>query len=80
MGGRFVPPGIATHFDLVLPQYIGSYQCAMVSGLLTPGGGGFGFIKGPTLGGVLMKSPAKESAEEAKRPPGYWDTSSDEDD
>ena len=47
--------------------------------LLTPGGGWFGFIKGPTMGGVLMKSPANESAEEAKRPPGYWDTSSDED-
>ena len=79
VGGRFVPPAIAEEFELVLPQYMGSDQCARVSGLLTPGGGGFGFIKGPTVGGVLMKSPANESAEEAKRPPGYWDTSSDED-
>ena len=79
VGGRFVPPAIAEEFELVLPQYMGSDQCARVSGLLTPGGGGFGFIKGPTMGGVLMKSPANESAEEAKRPPGYWDTSSDED-
>ena len=39
VGGRFVPPAIAEEFELVLPQYMGSDQCARVSGATHAGRG-----------------------------------------
>lgn len=74
VGGRFVPPALAAEYGLVLPAYKGAEQCARVAG---GSGGGFGFIGSP--GGAADRLGAGKPGADAAKPPGYWDSSSSDD-
>ena len=73
VGGRFVPPTLASEFGLRLPTYEGSAQCARVGG-----GGGFSFGGGAAR--ATAGTVAAPAGGAAAKPPGYWDSSSDDSD
>ena len=72
VGGRFVPPTLASEFGLRLPAYEGRRAVRAREG-----------AEGSVCGGAARAaagSVAAPAADSAAKPPGYWDSSSDESD
>ena len=77
VGGRFVPPGIASEFGIELPPYVGSSQCARVSGLGSAGGDNQQTMK-PMIGAGALAGRSGQNGTPPRAPLAAW-SSSDED-
>jgi NAD(P)H-hydrate epimerase len=77
VGGRFVPPGIASEFGIELPPYVGSSQCARVSGLGSAGVDNQQTMK-PMIGAGALAGRSGQNGTPPRAPLAAW-SSSDED-